>query len=146
MVLEAGTPGGRIEDQVTLRAGTAYAGGSGSIAAARAFADSFLAEARSVHGVPVSGQAAGTVRLVVSELVTNAAKYAPGPCLLDLELSGNDISVTVSDTEATLPTPHAPDPERIGRHGLAIVLALCRRYDIERHAGGKRVRALLPLD
>ncbi|WP_371483711.1 ATP-binding protein [Kitasatospora sp. NBC_00315] len=136
---------GHAQDTTALRAGATYDGRPGTVSAARRFADGFLAEAQSVRGVPVTGELADTVRLVVSELVTNAAKYAPGPCLLDLELTGEEIRVTVWDTDATLPAPRSADPGRIGQHGLEIVLALCRRYDIERHAGGKRVRAHLPL-
>ncbi|MFC9330083.1 ATP-binding protein [Kitasatospora sp. NPDC057015] len=131
---------------LAFRAGATYDGAPGTAAAARAFADGFLAEAQTRYGVPVTAALAGLVRLVVSELVTNAVKYAPGPCLLDLELTVDDIRVTVWDTEARLPAPRSPDPARIGQHGLEIVLAVCRRYDIERHAGGKRVRAHLPLD
>ncbi|WP_329500111.1 ATP-binding protein [Kitasatospora herbaricolor] len=143
---EAGTLKEQTWTDIGFRAGAAFDGAPGTAAAARRFADDFLAEAQTRHGVPVTAALAGTVRLVVSELVTNAAKYAPGPCLLDLELTVDDIRVTVWDTEARLPAPRSPDPARVGQHGLEIVLAVCRRYDIERHAGGKRVRAHLPLD
>ncbi|MFF1872451.1 ATP-binding protein [Streptomyces sp. CB03911] len=143
---EAGTLTEQTWTDIGFRAGAAFDGAPGTAAAARRFADDFLAEAQTRHGVPVTAALAGTVRLVVSELVTNAAKYAPGPCLLDLELTVDDIRVTVWDTEARLPAPRSPDPARVGQHGLEIVLAVCRRYDIERHAGGKRVRAHLPLD
>ncbi|WP_231591042.1 ATP-binding protein [Saccharothrix sp. ST-888] len=145
-MLEAGPLDGQLESRVRLWAGATYDGRPGTIAAARRFATDFLAEVQTVYGVPVTAVAAETVRLVVSELVTNAAKYAPGPCLLDLELTADDVRVTVWDTEATLPAPRSPDPQRVGRHGLEIVLALCRRCEIDRHAGGKRVRAHLPLD
>lgn len=134
------------EHRVSLRAGVTYDGGPGTVAAARAFVSDFLGTARSYPGSPATAAVADAVRLVVSELVTNAAKYAPGPCLLDLELTGDEIRVTVWDTEPALPVPHGSDPERVGRHGLEIVLALSRRYSVEGRAGGKCVRAALALE
>lgn len=62
-------------------------GDSEEIAAARDLARDFLTSVQAVHGLPVSKRAMGMVQLVVSELVTNARKYAPGPCLLTLEVS-----------------------------------------------------------
>ncbi|MFF4291520.1 ATP-binding protein, partial [Streptomyces sp. NPDC001633] len=56
--------------------------GSEDIAVARDLARGFLTDVQAVHGLPVSQRAMGMVQLVVSELVTNARKYAPGPCLL----------------------------------------------------------------
>jgi anti-sigma regulatory factor (Ser/Thr protein kinase) len=44
----------------------------------------------------------GTTQLVVSELVTNACKYAPGPVLLDLHTDGDIVKVSVWDTDPTL--------------------------------------------
>lgn len=57
------------------------------IAGARRAARSFMTAVQAVHGLPVSDRAMSMVELVVSELVTNAYKYAPGPCLLELEVS-----------------------------------------------------------
>ncbi|WP_370738974.1 hypothetical protein [Streptomyces sp. EN16] len=56
--------------------------GSEDIASARGMARDFLESLQAVHGLPVSMRAMGMVQLLVSELVTNARKYAPGPCLL----------------------------------------------------------------
>ncbi|MFC9343773.1 hypothetical protein ACFT0G_28285 [Streptomyces sp. NPDC057020] len=61
--------------------------GSEDIAAARDLARGFLADAQAVHGLAVSERAGGAVELVVSELVTHARKYAPGPCLVTLEIA-----------------------------------------------------------
>ncbi|MFC1420492.1 ATP-binding protein [Streptacidiphilus cavernicola] len=120
--------------------GAAYDGGPGTIGAARDFATGFLRRAQADHGVPVTDLLVEDVRLVVSELVTNAAKYAPGPCLLDLEFLDDALRVTLWDTDTSLPVPALADPGRIGRHGLEIVVAVCRRFEVERQAGGKRVR------
>lgn len=124
-------------------AGAAYDGGPGTVGAARRFTGSFLARAAE-DGCPVPAQAVDDVCLIVSELVTNAAKYAPGPCLLDLELIPDAVRVTLWDTEPVPPVPSPADALRIGRHGLEIVLALCRRFEVERQAGGKRIQVDVP--
>jgi len=69
--------------------------GSAEIAEARDMARSFLISVQAQHGLPVSARAISTVQLVVSELVTNARKYAPGPCLLDLEIIEDAVQITV---------------------------------------------------
>ncbi|WP_405521516.1 ATP-binding protein [Streptomyces canus] len=66
------------------------------------------------------------VELVVSELATNAYKYAPGPFLLELEVKDGAVGVTVWDIDPTLPTTCPANPGRGGRHGLEVVLAVCR--------------------
>ena len=126
-------------------AGAAYDGGPGTIGAARDFATAFLGRAQAELGFPVTELLVDDVRLVVSELVTNAAKYAPGPCLLDLEICDDALRITLWDTEAALPVPSAADALRVGRHGMEIVLALCRRFEVERQAGGKRIQVDLAL-
>ncbi|MFI5940578.1 ATP-binding protein [Streptomyces uncialis] len=119
--------------------------GTEAVAQARARAHTFLAGLRNEHGVPVSGLAAELVELVVSELVTNARKYAPGPYLLTLELRDVCVEVSVRDSNPALPTILAPDPYRIGRHGLEIVAASAQTLRIEREPGGKRITAAVAL-
>lgn len=144
---------------IPFGASATYDGAPGTIGEARDFALDFLVRAEALHGTTFSPRTAGTVKLLVSELVTNAAKYAPGPCLLDLSIDREDagpdqpdrpardsLRITVWDTDSSLPRPGAPDPERIGQHGLELVLALCTAYDFQRLAGGKRIQVLLPLD
>ncbi|MFF8029754.1 hypothetical protein ACFZDJ_53950 [Streptomyces sp. NPDC007896] len=70
-----------------IRAGAAFEG-SAEIAEARAMARDFLTTVQAVHGLPVSERAMGMVQLVVSELVTNARKYARGPCSAPVSSSG----------------------------------------------------------
>ncbi|WP_051844672.1 ATP-binding protein [Streptomyces sp. NRRL S-813] len=118
---------------------------SGGIAEARDLARSFLTEAQAVHGLPVSERAAGTVQLVVSELVTNARKYAPGPCLLTLEIEDAAVQISVWDSSTTLPTVLAPDPCRVGQHGLEIVMAVCTSFAAYREPVGKRITAAIVL-
>ncbi|MFI8370033.1 ATP-binding protein [Streptomyces sp. NPDC085466] len=119
--------------------------GSEDIADSRAMSRDFLHALQRVHGLPVSERAMGAVQLVVSELVTNARKYAPGPCLLTLELREGCVDVTVWDSSTAVPLLMAPDPERVGQHGLEIVTALCRGFEVHREPVGKRVKVTLVL-
>nr|WP_259333683.1 ATP-binding protein [Streptomyces umbrinus] len=119
--------------------------GSEPIAEARHSACRFMAEVQAVHGLPVSERAMGMVELVVSELVTNAYKYAPGPCLLDLELSNGAVEISVWDTDPTLPAACPADPGRVGQHGLEIAMAVCRSFEVRREPVGKRVKAPIVL-
>ncbi|MET7759264.1 ATP-binding protein [Streptomyces sp. NPDC005389] len=119
--------------------------GSEDIAVSRAMSQDFLHSLQRVHGLPVSERAMATVQLVVSELVTNARKYAPGPCLLTLELREGCVEVTVWDSSTAVPLCMAPDPERIGQHGLEIVMAVSRGFEVHREPVGKRIKATLVL-
>ena len=131
---------------MALSDSAAFDGLPGTSGAARDFATEFLERARVEQGMPVTSRLVEIVRLVVSELVTNASKYAPGPFLLELELTGESARVIVWDTDPALPVPREPDPSRIGQHGLEIVVALCRRFETERRAGGKRICAHIDVD
>ncbi|WP_229698694.1 ATP-binding protein [Wenjunlia tyrosinilytica] len=122
-----------------------YSGEPGSIASARDLARDFLARLERRDGAPVPERVAHTLPLVVSELVTNAGRHAPGPCLLDLRDLGHAIEITVWDTSCVLPHAFRTDPHRIGGHGMEIVARLCSDVRVERAAGGKRVRTLLDL-
>ncbi|MFF8415202.1 ATP-binding protein [Streptomyces omiyaensis] len=119
--------------------------GSEDIALARERARAFLADVRAVHGLPVPEEAAAATELVVSELVTNARKYAPGPCLLTLEVADDAVEVTVWDSSPALPAVLGPDPTRIGRHGLEIVMALGRSFAVHREPVGKRITTTIAL-
>ena len=105
----------------------------------------FLQGLRTGHGLPVSGRAVSMTQLVVSELVTNARKYAPGRCLLRLELGEGVVEVTVWDSSTVLPTVLAPDPERVGQHGLEMVVAVCRSFEVHREPAGKRITTAVAL-
>lgn len=122
----------------------AFEGGE-DIAAARDLARTFLTDVQAVHGLPVSGRAMGMVQLVVSELVTNARKYAPGPCLLTLEVDGGAVEVSVWDSNPTPPAILAPDPNRIGQHGLEIVMAVGQSFAVHREPVGKRISTAVVL-
>jgi hypothetical protein len=127
-----------------LRAGAAYDGSTASIAAARVLARTFLDEIGE-RGVRVAARTSSEAQLVVSELVTNACKYAPGPCALTLEVRGPIVEITLWDSEPALPMARPADPGRIGQHGLEIVFALCDGFDVQREPVGKRITVRLPL-
>jgi anti-sigma regulatory factor (Ser/Thr protein kinase) len=95
--------------------------------------------------VPVSERALGMTQLVVSELVTNAVKYAPGPIALELRILDGAVRVSVWDSAPVLPDVAAGDPRRVGGHGLEITLAVSQAYEVHREPVGKRVTALIAL-
>ncbi|MEU9917779.1 ATP-binding protein [Streptomyces sp. NPDC051001] len=140
---------GHHEDQEPLidrpiQAGAAFEDNA-EIAEARDVARDFLTSVQAVHGLPVSARAMGMVQLVVSELVTNARKHAPGPCLLDLEINDGAVQISVWDSSTALPSVQATDPERIGRHGLEITMAVSKTFCVYREPVGKRITAAIEL-
>ncbi|NEC85316.1 ATP-binding protein [Streptomyces sp. SID12501] len=128
-----------------MRAGYALDGESGCISDARHHAMAFLDQARTDHDLPVSGRARDLTQLVVSELVTNALKYAPGPVLMELRINAHAVDVVVWDSEPTAPAARDADPGRIGQHGLEIVKAVTEDLFTEREPVGKRITARIAL-
>ncbi|MEU2062544.1 ATP-binding protein [Streptomyces sp. NPDC013455] len=115
------------------------------IGEARHRAAAFLARVQGEYGLPVSARAMDLTRLVVSELVTNARKYAPGPVLLELRIVGGLVEVAVWDSDPGLPVPQAADPGRVGQHGLEIVMAVVQDFEVHKEPVGKRVTARIAL-
>ncbi|MCV2458159.1 ATP-binding protein [Streptomyces sp. ICN988] len=104
-----------------------------------------MIEVQDIHGAPMSDRVIGTVQLAVNELVANAYKYAPGPCLLEFEVSDGAIQVSVWDTNAALPVVPPGNPERVGGHGLEVVMGVCQSFGVCQEERGKRVRAVVAL-
>ncbi|MEU0040776.1 hypothetical protein [Streptomyces sp. NPDC006333] len=65
------------------------------IAPARHLAAALLSKAKVRYGIPVAAATVEIVQLIVSELVTNARKYAPGPARLHLRVTGPVLRVEV---------------------------------------------------
>ncbi|MBV2356256.1 ATP-binding protein [Streptomyces sp. J2-1] len=86
-------------------------------------------------------------QLVVSELVTNAVKHAPGPCGLSLELTvgPRTLRIAVTDSSPEPPRERPPNARRIGGHGLRLVRMLSAGVEVTPLPGGKRVTATVPL-
>ncbi|MFB8249177.1 ATP-binding protein [Streptomyces sp. NPDC055952] len=115
------------------------------IAHARHRSVDFLEQVRTAHGLPVSQRATDVTQLVVSELVTNAGKYAPGPARLELRIDADMIVVSVWDSDPVLPVARAADAGRVGQHGLEIVMAVAHSFEAERVQTGKRITARIAL-
>ncbi|MDQ1041698.1 anti-sigma regulatory factor (Ser/Thr protein kinase) [Streptomyces sp. V3I8] len=135
----------RPGDSELVAVSAAYEGDSADIAQGRALARDFLERLQAVHGLPVSARALGTVQLVVSELLTNAIRHAPGPCLLDLALLRGSITITVWDSASVLFVGRNADPGRVGQHGLEIVMAVSQSFEVHREPVGKRTTASVML-
>jgi hypothetical protein len=130
---------GRVETTVALD------GESGCIAGARESTGYFLTSVQRDHGVPVSARTMDLAQLVVSELVTNALRHAPGPVLLHLRIAGAAVEIAVWDSKPALPVSREADPTRVGQHGLEIVMAVAQDVDVVREPVGKRIVARLGL-
>ncbi|GGX96413.1 ATP-binding protein [Streptomyces minutiscleroticus] len=120
-------------------------GDGGCIAQARDLATEFLTRVQGEYGLPVSARAMDLTQLVVSELVTNALKYAPGPILLQLRIWVDLIEVTIWDSNPVLPMARVADPGRVGQHGLEIVMAVVESFQAHRGPTGKRITARIAL-
>ncbi|MET8898122.1 ATP-binding protein [Streptomyces albogriseolus] len=128
-----------------LRASYALDAGGAWIAQARRLAAEFLDRARTEDGLPVPERVVEITQLVVSELVTNARKYAPGPVGLDLRVFGDAVEVAVHDGNPEVPRPRDADPGRVGQHGLEIVMAVAEALDVRQEAEGKSITARIAL-
>ncbi|MFF8883990.1 ATP-binding protein [Streptomyces flaveolus] len=134
------TPDGRV-----IHTTVALDGDGTVITQARHLAADFLRRIQAEHGMPVSQRVMELTQLVVSELVTNARKYAPGLVLLDLRIVGGLVEVVVWDYDPTLPVARAVDVGRVGQHGLEIVMAVAQGFEVRREPVGKRVTVRLAL-
>jgi anti-sigma regulatory factor (Ser/Thr protein kinase) len=137
--------GGVMPDVAPIQDTVALDGDGSCIAQARHSAADFLTRVQVEHGVPVSARAMELTQLVVSELVTNARKYAPGPVLMELRVSGAMVEVAVWDSDPVLPVARAADPGRVGQHGLEIVMAVAHGFEARREPVGKRITVRIAL-
>ncbi|MEU5088442.1 ATP-binding protein [Streptomyces sp. NPDC021356] len=136
----AGEGAGGAQTTITL------SGEGACIAEARRCAAAFFTrDGAAGHRPTVPERVVGLVQLVVSELVTNACKYAYGPVVLRLRLAGAAVEVEVRDSAPVFPTAQAPDPHRVGRHGLEIVRAVASVLAVRGERDGKTVIAHIPL-
>ncbi|MTE21839.1 ATP-binding protein [Streptomyces sp. TRM43335] len=121
-----------------------FDGHPGTIARARDAAGAFLTSlARSTP--PARERSRDDVLLVVSELVTNAVRHAPGPLTLCLTFVSGLIQVTVRDTSTDAPRPRRADLNSgTGGFGWSIVERVAERFQVRPLPDGKEIHAFLP--
>ncbi len=128
----------------SLSDGTWFLDGSaGTTGSARDRTRDFLAAAPE----PVPERACQNALLVVSELVGNAVRHAPGPCTLALDLTRRALTIAVTDTSHSSPRPRAPDlVHGGGGFGWNLLARLTQSLDVRTHANdGKTVTARLAM-
>ncbi|MBT2527674.1 ATP-binding protein [Streptomyces sp. ISL-99] len=92
----------------------------------------------------IEAEAADTVVLVVSELVTNALRHGGGACTLELIAHPDSVEVAVRDRSPQVPRMRTPDLNGgAGGFGWPMVNRLARATTVNRQADGKTVRAFL---
>ncbi|WP_268247923.1 ATP-binding protein [Streptomyces sp. QHH-9511] len=94
----------------------------------------------------VDAQAAASVELVVSELVTNAVRHARGAAgSLCLQARADSITVDVMDADPRPPRERTPDlTGGTGGFGWPMVRNLATAVAVTTGTSGKTVRAVLP--
>ncbi|MFJ1808244.1 MULTISPECIES: ATP-binding protein [unclassified Streptomyces] len=131
------------QEPAALRFSAAWETTDASIADARAAVRALLADV----GHHPDHRPSQDAQLVVSELVTNALRHAPGPGGLALEVTPDAalLRITVRDSSPRPPELRAPDARRIGGHGLLLVTRLCDHLHTIALERGKQIVAHLRL-
>jgi anti-sigma regulatory factor (Ser/Thr protein kinase) len=121
-----------------------FSGSSADIPRARHAASVFLSGL--AGAVPLSSDTAlDDILLVVTELVTNAVRHAPGRFTLALTGVVDGVHLVVRDTSSEPPHPRPADPRSgTGGFGWPLAQRLARRLHVEPHPDGKEIHALLP--
>lgn len=89
---------------------------------------------RMVEALPLDPATAEAVRLVVSELVSNAVMHGTGAIAVTLATEPDGVRVSVSDDGAGFlrsGDPAMPPPDAPGGRGLALVSRLSARWGVE---------------
>lgn len=92
------------------------------------------------------GEAADTVLLVVSELVTNALVHTEGQVRLDITLTGDRLRIAVGDGSPRTPVkPAIINWHDTGGRGILLVEALSAAWGTMPLSGGKQVWCEIPV-
>lgn len=86
------------------------------------------------------------VALVVSELVTNAVRYAQPPVELEIEVSDDSVVIAVNDGSPGRPASPEQNDSAEGGRGLLLVDLLSAETGVRPQPPGKTVWASLPRD
>ncbi|GAA4947121.1 hypothetical protein GCM10023205_03750 [Yinghuangia aomiensis] len=86
-----------------------------------------------------------TAELIVSELVTNSVRYAPGAVELRLILRENTLACEVTDTNSAAPRLRRAHDDDEGGRGLFLVAQLAQDWGARWNPHGKTIWAELPL-
>lgn len=96
------------------------------------------------HAPDLPSDTEDVLRLLTSELVTNAVLHARTPLEVGMTVSQRSVVVTVHDLDLDRPAQQ-PYPGREGGWGLGLVTALAQQYAMEVHVeGGKTAWFRLP--
>ncbi len=127
----------------SLRAVHELDGKAGTVTEARVLTRAFLDAC--VPSLEV--QACEDALLLVSELVSNAVRHAPGPCTLTLTHGGAGFGIALSDTSQVFPEPRTPDLlTGAGGFGWHLLERLSQSLEVRQHPGGKTVWLTLRQD
>ena len=115
-------------------------GKPGSTTAARHHAEGFLERL----SPPLPPGLVQDAVLVISELVSNAVRHAPGPCALDLLRQDQGLLIAVTDTSPVAPVPRDPDlVGGTGGFGMRLLERLGDETTVRTHRDGKTVTVTL---
>lgn len=78
------------------------------------------------------------IRLVVSELATNALLHAQTPFVVTLSMTGGMVLLTLQDGSQLLPIQSAPSVTDLNGRGLMIVELLSHEWGISTDDGGSK--------
>lgn len=83
------------------------------------------------------------VALLVSEMVTNAVRYASAPVALEIEADGTTVLVAVADGSPVPPVTQPQDDQTEGGRGMLLVELMSQEHGVRLEGPGKTVWAML---
>jgi anti-sigma regulatory factor (Ser/Thr protein kinase) len=133
------------DDHARLRYAAAWGPSTPHAAEARRDVRTVLAHAPRGDRPAVPASRVTDAELVVSELVTNVLRHAPGPCRLTLRLTGTELAISLYDTSPHAPVVQPRDRGRVGGHGLYLVHSISDRVVVTPRGRGKEITVHLRL-
>lgn len=125
-----------VIDEATAR----FAAGADAPLAARRFVSSVLARR------PYEGRVqTGDIRLLVSELATNAVIHARSPFSVSVRCVGSAVRISVRDSSPMRPVLRDGGVTSLSGRGLHLVDALADAWGVDADVDGKTIWAELPL-